>query len=592
MSITYNGLTYVEGTSGESPTTWTTPGFSTPIAAGEIILVFAGAFDDTPRYPPTDSAGNIYAIVGSSYQYYMDLACNSGNDEIFFYAFLCNNTNAYAAGMQVTVQFYGSGQGEGFPCIYAFRYSGITGAILDTVVGTHGSAYGSSLPANFTASSSGELCVALCNTYNQTFPSFTYGSGYTQRTFTTGQYNYVQDNTNVLSGSNSIGFTPTGTGGQYDSTANALFALIFKTPPVSSANPQIVLGTLYSIPSAPFPITPQGVFVKSPIVRGLSPERTLIGPPVSPSGVFIPSPIIVGARPKTPQASLSVGLPGTFVPSSIVIGPRARAPLGGLPLSPPGSFVASPIVIGAHPRAPLAGVPLSPPGAYVSSFITIGPTPNAPLNVSSINIQGTSEFFVIPTMLPTIGRRQIVAEAPSPKVLAGFIQSVPELPYWQKWASGGPPPFTDSQEEILDYIPDGTFNLYERAIAERRLKQIFREALDDEHPFTFSEQNFNNEVVPKGKTRISNERFERNVSGQARTAFRGDKPLTLVQQNIDIRNTIVEKNSVYVEAVKFVGAVVLATVIVMQIVPPKVIYRSGTPQIKPPRKRRGKRLRG
>ena len=42
-------------------------------------------------------------------------------------------------------------------------------------------------------------------------------------------------------------------------------------------------------------------------------------------------------------------------------------------------------------------------------------------------------------MLPTIGRRPIVAEAPSPKILAGFIQSVPELPYWQKWAAGGPP---------------------------------------------------------------------------------------------------------------------------------------------------------
>jgi hypothetical protein len=215
--------------------------------------------------------------------------------------------------------------------------------------------------------------------------------------------------------------------------------------------------------------------------------------------------------------------------------------------------VASPIVIGARPRAPLAGVPLSPPGAYVSSFITIGPTPNAPLNISSINIQGTSEFYEIPTMLPTIGRRPIVAEAPSPKILAGFIQSVPELPYWQKWVSGGPSPFTDSQEEILDYIPDGTFNLYERAIAERRLKQIFREALDDEHPFTFAEQVFNvrNEVVPKDKAGISNERFER-------TAFRGDKPLNLIQQNID-------KNSVYVEVLKFAGAVVLVTVIAVHV---------------------------
>ena len=157
-----------------------------------------------------------------------------------------------------------------------------------------------------------------------------------------------------------------------------------------------------------------------------------------------------------------------------------------------------------------------------------------------------------------------------------------------QWATGGPPPFWENQEEILDYTPDGTFNLHERAIAEKRLKQIFEDALDEDHPLFFTEQVFNvrNEIYPKSSNQVGGNRVEGKVSRQARSAFRGDRPVTLVQQNINIKNQIVEKNSIFVETAKFVGAVVLATVIAVHIIPPRIVYK------KTPRNRHGKRLRG
>ena len=301
------------------------------------------------------------------------------------------------------------------------------------------------------------------------------------------------------------------------------------------------------------------------------------------SEAFVSSPIIVGQRPEAPLAGLPLAPAGSFVSSPIIVGQRPEAPLAGLPLAPAGAFISSPIVVGQRPRAPLNVEPVYPLGSFISSPIIVGQRPRAPQNVEPIAPSGAFSRPVI-----TISKQQEAPQGISPKIYTFIVASPPVVPYWMQWAAGGPPPFWENQEEILDYTPDGTFNLHERAIAEKRLKQIFEDALDEDHPLFFTEQVFNvrNEIYPKSSNQVGGNRVEGKVSRQARSAFRGDRPVTLVQQNINIKNQIVEKNSIFVETAKFVGAVVLATVIAVHIIPPRIVYK------KTPRNRHGKRLRG
>jgi len=497
MSITYGGLTFAEYGGGNPVTT---PGFSSAISAGDLIVVFGFAKNGAPdgfigSDLPYDSAGNTYSRVPSTFYPAWD---NDSGDSYLITAYYCSNAKAVASGMTVSLSF---GLGYSYACIYAIRYTGLTNAVLD--LWTYSASDVPSIPVSFTPTGANELCVWLCNT-DIPGGGFTQGSGYTRRVFSTYLSNYIQDNTATAAGSQTFGFTPTGTPDE----GSGFLACVFKNGIIATALPNIVRGQVPNVSSVGLPVTPKGVYLRSSINKGVTPN----------------------------------------------------APLAGLPFAPSGSFVSSPIVIGERARAPL--------GARPSTY------------------EGASSPYIIHTAQPTIGRPALAPEAPKPRILAGFIQSVPAIPYWMQWAAGGPPPYWEYTEE--EYIPNAQFNLYEQAIADRRLKQIFEQALEDDHSFNFTEPNFDikPEIIPRGTSKATN--VNNNLHSKAQSTFKGDKPLTLIQQNIAIKNIVVEKNSILVETAKFVGAIVLATVITVHIVQPKNNYR----EIKMPRKRRAKRLRG
>ena len=147
MAITYVGSTYIESAGSGI---YTTPGFSNPIPAGALIIIYCWCTDDDSLgLPPYDSAGNTYIplfVYPKNFPTPVDSTGNGSNIQIY----LCSSALPASAGMTVT---YNEPNTPTYIGIYCSCYSGLTNATVDTIAYDNGAQTGATVTSqSFTVS--------------------------------------------------------------------------------------------------------------------------------------------------------------------------------------------------------------------------------------------------------------------------------------------------------------------------------------------------------------------------------------------------------------------------------------------------------